>query len=159
MILRHLVEADRLKNRFAIDQRPAAGAERQSDPGVTLGTLAVSLGQVEPAAIALADIVGDVGEFHELVDVDAGLLGEFGRVGAEYVFVGLHEADRPQHAKACAFFDGERRSRDVGRLDVGCGLGARASRRQRRGGNAQDKGVTTGDVVPHASLPVFRSRR
>ena len=35
-VVRHLVEADRLQDRLAVDQRAAGGAERQSDPGVAL---------------------------------------------------------------------------------------------------------------------------
>ena len=34
------------------------------------------------------------------LDLDAGLLGEFCRIGAEHVLVGLHETHRPQHAQA-----------------------------------------------------------
>ncbi len=76
MIVRHLVETDGLHNRFAIHQRSAAGAERQADPGIALVALAVFLGQEQPAAVTFAEIVGDIGEFDQLVGIDMRRIGK-----------------------------------------------------------------------------------
>src|ERR1700753_4223658 len=60
VIIGRLVEADRLEHRLAVHQRTAAGAERQADPVAGVEALAVFLGEEQPSAIALADVVGDV---------------------------------------------------------------------------------------------------
>ena len=76
VIVGNLVKACRLHDRFAIHQRAAGGAERQSDPRVALVALAVFLGEKHPAAIALAEIVGDVGQFDQLVGIDMRRIAE-----------------------------------------------------------------------------------
>jgi hypothetical protein len=53
------------------------------------------------------------------LDFNTGILGELGAIGAEHVFVGLHEAHRAQHAQGRALFDREFGGGDVGRLDGG----------------------------------------
>ena len=51
-------------------------------------------------------LLGDVLPADEVdLDLDAGLLGELGAVGAEHVLVRLHEADRAQHAQRRALLD------------------------------------------------------
>jgi hypothetical protein len=198
MVFRHLVEADRLQDRLAVDQRTRGRAERQSDPGVALVLLAVALRQRQPAAVPLADIVGDVGQLDQLVDIDVrrigeaddnigagtgirghrgllvdvlpadevdldldpGLLGEFGRIGAEHILVGLDETHRSQHAQGCAFFDRQFRCGDVRGLDRGLRMCRSTGGRDCRSGQAQRQGITTCDVVPHRFLPIcFPSRR
>ena len=76
MVVRNPVIADLLQDRLAIDQRAGSRAEGQTDPGVALVLLAVTLRQREPAAIFLAEIVRDVGELDQLVDVDMRRVGE-----------------------------------------------------------------------------------
>src|SRR6185295_14778167 len=76
MVFRNLVEAGGIDDRLAIDDGSAGGAERQADPGIALVPLAVFLGEKLPAAILLAEIVGDVGELNQLIDVDVWRVGE-----------------------------------------------------------------------------------
>ena len=76
MVVRDPVVANLLKDRFAIDQRAACGAEGQADPGVALVPLAIALRQREPAAIFLIEIIGKVGELDQLVDIDVWRVGE-----------------------------------------------------------------------------------
>ena len=63
MILRDLVEPTDFRHRLAVDQGAGGRAERQPDPGVALAALAVCLRQRQPAAVTLAEVVGDVGQF------------------------------------------------------------------------------------------------
>ncbi len=76
VIVRNTVEAGGLDKRFAIDQGTCGCAERQPDPCIAGMSFAVLLGQEHPAAIALAEVVGDVGQFDQLVGVDVGSVRE-----------------------------------------------------------------------------------
>ncbi len=70
VVVRHLLVASGRNQRLAIDQRAAARAERQPDPDIALVAPAVFCGEELPAAVTLAEIVGDVGKLDQLVDID-----------------------------------------------------------------------------------------
>ncbi len=94
-ILRHLVEARFLDPGLAINHGRARAAERHRDP-VALGILAIVLGDREPAAIFLAQVVGKIGQDQGLVREQVRILvpGEHD-VGAA-ADIGRDRGGRPQ---------------------------------------------------------------
>ncbi|GCC47371.1 hypothetical protein chiPu_0031508, partial [Chiloscyllium punctatum] len=68
--------AGRIDQRLAIDQRTARGAERQADPALRLRAHAIAFCERKPAAVTLVEIIGDVGQFDQLVDIDVRRIAE-----------------------------------------------------------------------------------
>ena len=75
VVVRDLVEARFLHGGAAIGDRAGAAAERNADPVVGLLALAVFVAEETPAAVALAEIFGDVGQFDQLVGIDVRVFG------------------------------------------------------------------------------------
>ncbi len=75
VVLRDGVEAGSLHGRTAVGDRADAAAEGDAEPGLRAVLLAVLLRQEGPAAVAGAEVFGDVGHLDQLVGVDMRVVG------------------------------------------------------------------------------------
>ena len=72
-VLREAVEARRLHVALAVDHHAAGRAERYADPVLAVGAQ-VGCARVIPAAVFLAEVVGDVGDVDQLLRVQVGVV-------------------------------------------------------------------------------------
>ena len=118
MVGRELVEARFLDPGFAIDRRAAGAAHRDRDPGIGLVLLAVFLGDRVPAAILLAEVLGDRSQVDQLVGEDVRIVGPADDDVGAGAGVGSDGGLRTQILPACVV-DADL---DAGRLGEGLGV-------------------------------------